>query len=74
MFEVAIAGGTLISPRGQRRTHVQVQDGKIAAITDQHHEAAQVMPVAVDGHVNFQDPGGTPRERRRPGTTGRRRR
>jgi allantoinase len=70
MFDLAVTGGTLVSPRGRRRAHVYVQDGTVAAITDEHHEAARtidarelyVLPGAIDGHVHFQDPGDTTRE------------
>ena len=65
-----ISGGTLVSPRGRRRAHVYVQDGAIAAVTDDRLEAGltidatglYLLPGAVDGHVHFQDPGDASRE------------
>ena len=70
MFDFAITGATLVSPRGQRRAHVYVQDGTIAAVTDERQQADRtvdaaglyVLPGMIDGHVHFQDPGDTTRE------------
>jgi allantoinase len=70
VFDVAISGGTLVTPRGRRRAHIYIENGSIAAVTDDLQEAKQridasdlyVLPGAVDGHVHFQDPGDTTRE------------
>jgi dihydroorotase (multifunctional complex type) len=70
MFDLAIYGATLVSPRGRRRAHVYVQDGRIAAVTDEHLQADRtidaaglyLLPGMIDGHVHFQDPGDTSRE------------
>jgi dihydroorotase (multifunctional complex type) len=70
VFDLAICGGTVVSPRGRRRAHVYVQGESIAAITDEKLGARRcidatglyVLPGMVDGHVHFQDPGDTVRE------------
>jgi dihydroorotase (multifunctional complex type) len=70
VFDLAISGGTLVSPRGRRRAHVYIENGSITAVTDELLDAKQrvdasglyVLPGAVDGHVHFQDPGDTTRE------------
>lgn len=70
MYDLAIDGATLVSPRGKRRARIYVEDGRIAAISDDQYAARQridatglcVLPGSVDGHVHFQDPGDTSRE------------
>jgi dihydroorotase (multifunctional complex type) len=70
VFDLAISGGTLVSPRGRRRAHLYVENGSVALISDEQHDAKQridatglhILPGAVDGHVHFQDPGDTSRE------------
>jgi dihydroorotase-like cyclic amidohydrolase len=70
VFDLAISGGTLVSPRGKRRANIYVENGSIAAITNDEVDAKRrvdaadlyVLPGAVDGHVHFQDPGDTTRE------------
>lgn len=69
-FDVAIAGATLVSPRGRRRATLYVSDGTIAAITDEKLQSDRTvdaaglyaLPGVVDGHVHLQDPGDTSRE------------
>jgi dihydroorotase (multifunctional complex type) len=70
VFDLAITGGTLVTPRGRRRANVYVQDGVISGVSSEALEAKQaidatdlyVLPGAIDGHVHFQDPGDTSRE------------
>jgi dihydroorotase (multifunctional complex type) len=70
VFDLVIAGGTLVSPSGRRRANLYIQDGSVAAVNEEVFEARQtvdatglfVLPGAVDGHVHFQDPGDTTRE------------
>jgi len=70
VFDLVIAGGTLVSPRGRRRANLYVSDGSIAAINDKRFDASRtidatglyVLPGAIDGHVHFQDPGDSSRE------------
>jgi dihydroorotase len=70
MYDLAIDHSTLVTPRGRRRAHLYVEDGRIAAISDERLAARErldaaglhLLPGAVDGHVHFQDPGDTNRE------------
>lgn len=70
MYDLAIHGATLVTGRGRRRANLYVQNGSIAAITDEPAAAERsidaaglhLLPGAVDGHVHFQDPGDTSRE------------
>src|SRR5947209_18337610 len=70
MYDLAIHGATLVTGRGRRRANLYVQNGSIAAITDEPAAAERsidaaglhLLPGAVDGHVHFQDPGDTTRE------------
>lgn len=70
MYDLAISGATLVTPRGRRRANVYVQDGVIANVTADQLQADQtvraaglfVLPGMIDGHVHFQDPGDTTRE------------
>jgi dihydroorotase (multifunctional complex type) len=68
--DLAIRGATLVTPRGRRRAHVYIDNGRIAALDSETRAAAEtidagglyVLPGCVDGHVHFQDPGDTSRE------------
>jgi dihydroorotase len=70
VHDLAIHGATLVTPRGRRRAHVYVANGRIAGIGEEKLEARQtidatglhLLPGSVDGHVHFQDPGDTTRE------------
>lgn len=70
MYDLGIEHGTLVTPRGRRRAHLYVADGRIAAVAHERRPADRVvdaaglfvLPGAVDGHVHFQDPGDTTRE------------
>ncbi|MBI3076102.1 MAG: amidohydrolase family protein [Deltaproteobacteria bacterium] len=60
-FDLFIRGGTVVSPQGRTRAHVAVQDGRIAAITLEEHEAHRVidaegkyvLPGVIDPHGHF---------------------
>jgi len=70
MYDLALEGGTLVSGSGQLRTNIYVQDGMIASLDTDRHQARQthdvtglvILPGMIDGHVHFQDPGDTTRE------------
>lgn len=69
-YDLALLGGTLVSPAGRRRAHVYVTGERIAAVTSDRFDAARVvdasglylLPGAIDGHVHFMDPPETDRE------------
>lgn len=68
--DLAIAGGTVVTPNGRRRAHITVSDGRIVEIGNQRPEARKivdatgmlVMPGGVDTHVHLMDPGDPARE------------
>ena len=70
MHDLGIENATLVTPRGRRRAHLYVSEGRIAAISQDSLSAREVvdadglflLPGGVDGHVHFQDPGDTSRE------------
>lgn len=70
MHDLAVRHATLVTPRGRRRAHLYVANGRIAAIADDDLPARErvdaaglhLLPGGVDGHVHFQDPGDTTRE------------
>ena len=70
MFDLAVEGGTIVGPEGRTRAHVYVQAGRIAAVSEDRHDAAVrvdadgllVMPGMVDVHVHLMDPGDPSRE------------
>jgi len=65
-LDLFIRGGTVVSPQGRTRAHVGIQDGRIAAITLEEHEAHQVIdaegmyaiPGLVEMHAHLERPGG----------------
>ena len=69
-FDLAVVGGTLVSPGGRTRTNVYVSNGRVAVIDEEVHGATEtvdaagllVMPGMVDTHVHLMDPGDTSRE------------
>jgi dihydroorotase (multifunctional complex type) len=74
-YELVVANGTLVTPRGETRADLGVRDGRIAAIGDlaretSGSEAAQtfdarglyVLPGVIDEHVHFREPGLTEKE------------
>jgi dihydroorotase (multifunctional complex type) len=69
-YDLGIEGGTLVNSSGQERKNVYLQDGLVANVTSDHHQARHcrdatdlfVLPGMIDGHVHFQDPGDSDRE------------
>ena len=69
-FDLAVEGGTVVSPKGSMRAHVYITDGRIAAVTGAREAAREridatgllVMPGMVDSHVHFMDPADPSRE------------
>ena len=61
MFDLKIANGNVYSDRQFKRKHVYVEQGKIAALTEDEHDAretydargAMVLPGFIDPHVHF---------------------
>ena|SRR5579864_462321 len=70
MYDLALVGGTLVTPHGRRRAHIYIENGVIANLSDERLQATQTLDVGgmyvmsgmIDGHVHFQDPGDTSRE------------
>lgn len=68
--DLAIHGGTVVTPSGRARLHVYVRDGRIVDIGPQPLEAdhvvdatgLHVLPGMVDTHVHLMDPGDPSRE------------
>src|SRR4051812_4846924 len=64
-FDLAIEGGEVVTPRGRARLHVYIDDGRVATVSAERHDARErvdadglfVMPGMVDAHVHFMDPG-----------------
>ena len=77
MVDLAIHGATVVTSRGRRRASVYVENGAIAAVTEERRTADReidaaglfLLPGAIDGHVHFQDPGDTTREDFTTGTS-----
>ena len=69
-FDVAIVGGTVVTPTGRFRSNLYISGGRIALIDENVHAAKEtidaaglmVMPGMVDTHVHLMDPGDTSRE------------
>lgn len=72
-FDLAVRGGTVVTPRGRARVDVYAADGRIAALRPASAggmDAAEVvdatgllvLPGMVDTHVHLMDPGDTERE------------
>lgn len=70
MFDVEIANGVVVTPRGRLPRNVYINDGRIAALTVERLSARErfdaegllVMPGMVDTHVHFMDPADVTRE------------
>jgi dihydroorotase (multifunctional complex type) len=70
MHDLAIEGGTVVTPRGRSQAGVYISAGRIAEISADHHPSLRrvpadgllVMPGMVDTHVHLMDPGDTSRE------------
>ena len=78
-FDLAIAGGTVMTPMGRVAADVGVRDGRIAAIGDLGRTAAaerfdasglHVLPGAIDTQVHFREPGLEHKEDLESGTRG----
>ena len=78
-FDLAIAGGTVMTPIGRAVTDVGVRDGRIAAIGDLGRAAAaerfdasglHVLPGVIDTQVHFREPGLEHKEDLESGTRG----
>src|SRR6266581_337089 len=69
-FQVGIENGIVVTPRGRRRAHVYVSEGKVAAVTSERQPAQEVkdadglfvLPGMVDAHVHLMDPVAQERE------------
>ena len=69
-FDLVVAGGTVVSSVGRRRTNLAVRDGRIAYVGPDVPDAARtvdaagllVLPGGVDTHVHLMDPGSPERE------------
>jgi allantoinase len=69
-FDLAVVGGTLVSPAERTRANLYVSDGRVVLIDEEVHGATEtvdaaglmVMPGMVDTHVHLMDPGDTSRE------------
>lgn len=70
MFDLLVAGGTIVSPVASIQANLVVDDGKAVALTADRPAARRVidadgllvLPGMVDEHVHFMDPGPTERE------------
>jgi dihydroorotase (multifunctional complex type) len=70
MVDLALLGGTLVTPDGEAQTHLYIEDGRVAALSTQRLSARRSMdatglhllPGMVDAHVHFMDPGAPERE------------
>lgn len=68
--DLAVTGGTVVSPQGRRRAHVYVDVGKIVDVSSEVRAARRtmdatgllVLPGMVDSHVHLMDPGPAERE------------
>ena len=78
-FDLAIAGGTVMTPMGRVTADVGVRDGRIAAIGDLGRVAAaerfdasglHVLPGVIDTQVHFREPGLEHKEDLESGTRG----
>lgn len=70
MVDLALEGGTLVTPDGEVPMHVYIDGGRVAAVSTQRVSARRtldvtglhILPGMVDAHVHFMDPGATERE------------
>ncbi len=70
MVDLALEGGTLVTPEGEVPMHVYIDGGRVAAIGAQRMSARRtldatglhILPGMVDAHVHFMDPGAPERE------------
>jgi dihydroorotase (multifunctional complex type) len=69
-MDLAVLGGTLVTPSGQVRAHLYVRAGRVAAVSTERLSAREevdasgllILPGVVDAHVHFMDPGDPSRE------------
>lgn len=69
-MDLAVLGGTVVTPGGRWRAHLYVEEGRVAALSTQRLPAKEevdasglfVLPGVVDCHVHFMDPGDPSRE------------
>lgn len=69
-MDLAVLGGTVVTPAGRQRVHVYVREGRVAALSTERLSAREevdatgllVLPGVVDAHVHFMDPGDPSRE------------
>lgn len=69
-YDLGVLDGTLLTSTGRFRAHLYVDQGRIAAITSERHQAKTsvdadglcVFPGMVDSHVHLMDPGDPARE------------
>lgn len=70
MTDLALKGGTVVTPQGQRQANVYVEDGRIVNVGPEDEPAETVvdatgllvLPGMVDTHVHLMDPGDSERE------------
>lgn len=69
-MDLAVLGGTLVTPAGELQAHLYVHGGRVAAVSAERLPAREevdasgllVLPGVVDAHVHFMDPGDPRRE------------
>lgn len=65
MIDVAIRGGTLVTPGGQLRADIAIEDGRISEVSTEVPGAREdieatgllVLPGVIDVHLHFNEPG-----------------
>ncbi|HEX7097623.1 MAG TPA: dihydroorotase family protein [Acidimicrobiia bacterium] len=69
MTELAIRGGTIVTPAGQRRADLGIAEGRVVEVADTVEGRREIdasglliLPGMVDTHVHLMDPGPTERE------------
>ncbi|MFC6665351.1 amidohydrolase family protein [Deinococcus radiopugnans] len=66
-FDLIIRGGTLVTPKGERRADLGISAGQIAEVSEEitaggkelNASGLHVFPGVVDAHVHFNEPGRT---------------
>jgi len=67
VIDVVIRGGTLVTPSGQQRADLAIEDGRISEVSSSVADAREeidargllVLPGVIDVHVHFNEPGRT---------------
>jgi allantoinase len=65
MSRIVVRGGTLVTPDGEQRADIAIEDGRIAAIapelpgagTEIDARGLMVLPAVIDVHLHFNEPG-----------------